>query len=99
MLETWHKALGEEKETVMMMDANLNSMNWTILDSLPNYHYDIQFKSLVKALFEKIMSQGVTMLVNQPTHLWVGKATRAMDHFYTTNPEKYQKLKYSGQGC
>ena len=28
------------------------------------------------------------MLVKQPTHLWAGLATRALDHFYTTNPEK-----------
>ena len=88
MLETWNKAIGEEKETVMLMDANINSMNWTVLDSLPNNHYDLQFKSLVNSLFEKIMSQGVTMLVKQPTHLWVGKATRALDHIYTTHPEK-----------
>ena len=72
----------------MMMDANINSINWTQLDSLPSTHYDVQFKPLVVSLFEKILSQGISMLVRQPTHVWVGKATRALDHTYTTNPEK-----------
>ena len=88
MLEIWNKAIDEEKETIMMMDANINSNNWTQLETLPNDHYDVQFKSLVNSLFEKIMSQGVSMLVKQPTHLWRGKATKTLDHYYTTNPEK-----------
>ena len=88
MLDIWNKALQEDKETIMMMDANINSNNWTQLENLPTDHYDVQFKSLVESLFQKIMSQGVSMLVNQPTHLWRGKSTRTLDHFYTTNPEK-----------
>ena len=88
MLGTWNNAMEEDKETVMVIDANINSINWTELDSLPSSHYDVQFKPLVESLFEKILSQGVSMLVKQPTHVWLGKASRALDHFYTTNPEK-----------
>ena len=38
------------------------------------------------------------MLVKQPTHLWVGLATRALDHFYTRNPEKasYAEVLWTG---
>ena len=41
MLIVWENAIEEDKETIMMMDANLNSNSWTMLDKLPNNHYDV----------------------------------------------------------
>ena len=48
MLDIWNEAMKEDKETVIMMDANINSTTWTQLDNLPTDHYDVQFKSLVR---------------------------------------------------
>ena len=88
MLTTWDNALSEDKETIMMLDANINALNWTELNKPETDPYDVQLKPLVEALFEKILPQGITMLIKQPTHHWRGKATRALDHIYTNNPEK-----------
>ena len=70
MLDIWDNAMKENKETIMMMVANLNSINWTHLDSLPAVHYDVQFKSLVEYLFEKIMSQHTCGEEKQQKH-WI----------------------------
>ena len=71
-----------------MMDANITSLNWERLDQMTSSEYDHQFMPLVGALFDRILSMGITMVIKQATRSWQGAATRCLDHIYTSEPNK-----------
>ena len=61
-LEAWEKALDEDKEVIVALDANLDFITWR-RDDLPPHHSSVRLKSLIDALFERIFPLGVTQLV------------------------------------
>ena len=65
-LEMWEKALSENKEVVVALDANLDFLTWRQED-LPHHHSSVKLKALTDALFEKILPLGVTQLVKDAT--------------------------------
>ena len=89
ILEQWERALKEEKEVIVMMDANLDSLTWT-KDSnlLPPNHSSIKLRSLAEDLFGRIYPYGVSMLVREATRAENGAETSCLDHVYTNKPEK-----------
>ena len=88
MLSFWEEALREGREVVCMMDANLNSLEWDRLEEMSSREYEYQFKPLVESLFERIISLGTTMIIKKATRSWQGKATKCLDHIYTSQPSK-----------
>jgi hypothetical protein len=55
-LEKWEAALQEDKEVIVMLDANIDFLTWRMDDSsLPNHHSSVRLKSLVDALFDRIL--------------------------------------------
>ena len=88
-LEKWETALKEDKEVIVMMDANLDFLTWTVdHSSLPNCHSSIRLKSLIEALFEKIFPLGVSQLVHGATRMERGQPKTGLDHLYSNKPNK-----------
>ena len=85
ILTQWEKALEEEREVICAMDANIDALSW-FSDS------NDKLTPLVNDLFERIIPQGISQLVNVPTHAQQGIATKCLDHIYTTNPEKLSEV-------
>ena len=87
ILNQWEKALKEEKEVIVMMDANLDSLTWTKDSSqLPPYHSSVKLRSLAEDLFARIFPHGVSMMVGEPTRAENGVETTCLDHAYTIKP-------------
>ena len=61
ILTQWEKALEEERELICAMDANIDALSW-FSDS------NDKLTPLVNDLFERIIPQGISQLVNVPTH-------------------------------
>ena len=71
-LTQWEKALNTGLEVICIGDFNLNHCNWTN----PNVPYSSQtykLRSLISALFTRILPFGVCQLVNGPTRFSPGK--------------------------
>ena len=85
-LDQWERALNENREVIVGMDANIDFLKWTS-DSLPaNIH------TLVTDLFSRIFPLGVSQVVTTPTRLWPGQSSSGLDHLYTNNPEKLSQV-------
>ena len=87
-LGKWETALQEDKEVIVMMDANLDHITWRNTDSLPSHHSSIRLKSLIDLLFEKIMPLGVSQLVTGATRFERGQRKSGLDHLYSNKPAK-----------
>ena len=87
-LGKWEAALLEDKEVLVMMDANLDHLTWRTTDSLPSYHSSIRLKCLIDSLFEKIMPLGVSQLVTGATRFERGQPKSGLDHVYSNKPDK-----------
>ena len=87
ILSQWEKALGENREVICAMDANIDALAWMSEDT-PEVQASEKLKPLMEDLFEKIMPHGISQLVQVPTHTQHGVATKCLDHLYSTNPEK-----------
>ena len=86
-LEVWEKALEEDKEVIVALDANLDFLTWRKED-LPPHHSSVRLKSLIDALFERIFPLGVTQLVTGATRMESGQPKTGLDHLYTNRPDK-----------
>ena len=91
ILSQWERALGEDREVIVVMDANIDSLTWSS-DNLPVNHSNVKLKPLIDDLFEKILPHGVSQLVQVPTHAQQGRATKCLDHLYTNNPAKLSEV-------
>jgi hypothetical protein len=87
-LGKWEKALLEDKEVIVMMDANLDHLTWRNTDNLPPHHSSIRLKCLIDLLFEKIMPLGVSQLVTGATRFERGQPRSGLDHLYSNKPGK-----------
>ena len=66
-LDQWERALNENREVIVGMDANIDFLKWTS-DSLP-----ANIQALVTDLFSRIFPLGVSQVVTTPTRLWPGQ--------------------------
>ena len=87
-LDNWEKALQEDKEVIVAMDANIDHLTWRMQDSLPQYSSSVRLKSLIDLLFTRIIPLGVTQLVTGATRMERGQPRTGLDHIYTNKVEK-----------
>ena len=87
LLNSWEKALIEDKEVIVVGDINIDSLKWC-RDDLPSNDSTRKLKPLIDLLFEKIIPHGVSQHVNTATHSWAGQEGSCLDHVYTNRPDK-----------
>ena len=87
-LDKWESALMENKEVIVTLDANLDHLTWRSTEGLPLHHSSVRLKSLVDALFDRIIPLGVTQLVRCATRLERGQPRTGLDHLYSNRSEK-----------
>ena len=87
-VEKWESAIQEDKEVIVMMDANLDYLTWRCTDNLPACHSSIRLRGLIDLLFERIFPLGVSQLVNGATRFERGQPKSGLDHLYTNKPDK-----------
>ena len=96
-LNQWQRALMEDKEVIVAIDANIDFLKWTsdILSPSDNTH---KLSPLINDLFSKIFPYGVSQMVNTPTRVWPGQPQSCLDHLYTNRPEKLSEVytEYTG---
>ena len=86
-LTHWEQALMEDKEVIVMMDANLDFLKWSD-DNLPAGDSTVKLRPLIELLFKKIFPYGVSQLVTVATRSWPGQEDAGLDHIYTNKPDK-----------
>ena len=92
LLGQWEEALKENRETICMLDANLDFLTW-LKEDLPNHHSSVRLRPLTQALFTRIMPQGVTQMVTGPTRAERGVPATGLDHIYSNKPTKLSEVK------
>ena len=90
-LEMWEKALSEDKEVIVGLDANLDFLTWKS-ENLPPTHSSVKLRPLTEALFDKIIPLGVSQLVTGATRLMRGQPQSGLDHLYSNKPEKLSSV-------
>ena len=91
-LDNWEKALLEDKEVIVALDANLDHLTWRVQDNLPSHSSSVRLKSLIEALFTRIIPHGVTQLVTGATRMERGQPRTGLDHLYTNKVEKLSSV-------
>ena len=76
---------------IVALDANLDFLTWRN-EGLPPHHSSVRLKSLVDALFEKILPLSVTQLVTGATRMERGQPKAGLDHLYSNKPEKLSSI-------
>ena len=96
-LNQWERALQEDREVIVAMDANIDFLKWT-KSNLPDNDGTKRLKPLIEELFEKIFPHGVSQMVNVPTRMWAGQSESGLDHLYTNRTEKLSDVyaEYTG---
>ena len=95
-LDQWERALDTGMEVHLLGDINLNHLNWTDL-TLPASNQTSKLRTLITALFTRILPHGVSQCVVGPTRHWPGQASSGLDHYYTNRPDKLSPV--STQHC
>ena len=97
-LEQWEKALNSGLEVISMGDYNINHCNWTD-KNIPFTSQTYKLRSLIAALFNRIIPYGVSQLISGPTRFFPGQDPSGLDHIFTNAPDKIsdvQKLHWGG---
>ena len=97
-LDKWEEALTENKEVLVTLDANLDHLTWRRTEGLPPHHSSVRLKSLVDALFDRIIPQGVTQLVMGATRIERGQPRTGLDHVYSNRPDRLSSVQTSFTG-
>ena len=97
LLEQWEKALEEQRETICMMDANLDFLTWSSED-LPSHHSSVKLRPLTQALFSRILPLGMTQMVTSPTRAERGVPVTGLDHLYSNRPTKLSEIQTEWTG-
>ena len=87
----WEKALQEEKETICMMDVNLDFLTWD-MENLPENHSSVKLRKLTQALFDRILPLGMTQLVTGATRAERGVPKTGLDHVYSNRIDKLSPI-------
>ena len=99
LLARWEAALGEGKEVLMAMDANLDAMTWRQEPhTLPRHSTSITHATLIDSLFERIFPQGVEMMTPTLATWARGDLRSCLDHVYTNAPGKLSPVTISWTG-
>ena len=91
LLEQCEKALAEEKEVLVLMDANIDFLKWT-KDNLSANDSTARLRPLIDLLFTKIFPHGVSKLVTGATRTWPGQQDSGLDHVYSNKPGKLSEV-------
>ena len=96
-IDQWERALVEDKEVIVAMDANIDFLKWT-RSNLPANDGTRSLKPLIEALFSRIFPHGVSQMVSVATRMGAGQAESGLDHLYSNRTEKLSDLyaKYTG---
>ena len=96
-LDQWERALLEDKEVIVAMDANIDFLKWT-RSNLPANDSTSRLKPLIEELFSRIFPHGVSQMVTVPTRMWAGQVESGLDHIYTNRTEKISEVyaEYTG---
>ena len=86
-LKQWERALGEDKEVIVLGDMNLNHLEWTRND-LPVNSQTYKLKPLITELFTRILPHGVSQLVTSATWFRPNQPESGLDHLYSNKPTK-----------
>ena len=92
LFDNWEKAILEDKEVIVALDANLDHLTWRLQDNLPSHSSSVRLKSLIEALFTRIIPLGVTQLVTGATRMERGHPKTGLDHLYTNKIEKLSSV-------
>ena len=76
----------------MTLDANIDHLTWRQTENLPSHHSSIRLKSLIEALFDRILPLGVTQLVTGATRIERGQPKSGLDHLYSNRSEKLSSV-------
>ena len=90
-LDQWQKALDTGLEVHVLGDMNLNHCDW-VNQNLTCTNQSYRLRSLIQALFSRILPQGVSQLVRGPTRHFPGHESSGLDHYYTNRPEKMSQV-------
>ena len=93
-IESWKRALEEDKEVIVMGDINIDSLSWG-LDDIVSSDRAYRQKELINLLFEQIFPLGVSQHVQVPTltsNHGQSNEKACLDHVYTNNPEKLSNV-------
>ena len=96
-LSQWEKALDSGLEVHVLGDLNMNHCNWTDLN-LPASNQTSKLRSLISALFTRILPYGVSQHVVGPTRHWPGQISTGLDHYYTNRPNKLSPVQTQHYG-
>ena len=91
-LDNWEKALQEDKEVIVALDANIDHLTWRKQDSLPPNSSSVRLRPLIEALFTRIIPLGVTQLVTGATRMERGQPRTGLDHLYTNKVHKLSSV-------
>ena len=78
-LNQWDRALSEDKEVIVAMDANIDFLKWTSDNLAPNDSTQC-LMPLIDELFSRILPHGVSQMVSTPTRAWPGQPQSGLDH-------------------
>ena len=89
ILNLWEKALKEDKDVIVLMDANIDSLTWNKDPNLlPPNHRSVKMRGLAEDLFSRIFPHGVSMMVFEATRAENRAEAACLDHVYSNKPEK-----------
>ena len=91
-LDKWEAALGENKEVLVTLDANIDHLTWRDTENLPSHHSSVRLKTLIDALFDRILPLGVTQLVTGATRMQRGQPQAGLDHLYSNKPDRLSRV-------
>ena len=86
-LDQWERALDSGLEVHVLGDMNINHCNWTD-QCLSSSNQTSRLRSLIEALFSRILPHGVSQLVTGPTRHFPGQKSTGLDRFYSNKPQK-----------
>ena len=72
LLSQWERALAEDKEVLVLMDANIDFLRWADQNP-PANSSTARLRPLIEELFSRILPHGVSQLVTVPTRFWPGQ--------------------------
>ena len=90
-LNKWEAAAQENKEVIVLLDANMDFLTWRN-SNLPSNHSSSKLKPLIDALFDQIVPLGFVQLVREATRLQKNCPKTGLDHIYTNKIEKVSSV-------
>ena len=86
-LDTWQKAIDEDKEIIVVGDLNLCHMKWNQPD-LPKTSLTHKLLPLRNELFDRIVPEGFCQLVTGHSFIRQGQEKSGLDHLYSNKVNK-----------